>query len=203
VAPAAVGAVAGHAVSFGASRYFLAVPQEFKLKEKFMSLSGDAFQITNCATGTVVFKMKGHLASVVSEKKTLSDANGVGLYRLSEAVVSFRDRMFITDAQSRKSVLTVRKKGVFPKFGSSTVLCFRGGSDEGPPYLSIKGDLLRKAFTITDASSSQTVATVQRKSSFCSVIMETDSYVLRVEAGIDPALMCTLVVALDEQYRDN
>lgn len=176
--------------------------QEFKLKEKVMSMSGDSFKITNCRNGATAFKVKGHAMSVLSEKKTLSDANGVALYKLSEAMLTMRDRMFIVDAQTKQPVLTIRKKGIIPVLGTSTILCFRPGSDK-EPYLAIKGNILRKSFSVTEVSSGRQAASVKRKTNFRSVMMEKDSYVLRVEAGIDAALMCTLVVALDEHYRDD
>lgn len=177
-------------------------PQEFKLKEKIMSMSGDSFKVVNSASGQTAFKVKGHAMSLLSEKKTVRDANGNDLYRITEAIISVRDRMFIEDSQSKEKVLSIRKKGFIPFVGTSTILCFRN-DNEKKPYLSIKGNLFRKNFTITEVSSAKEVASVRRQSNMRSVLAEKDSYILRVEPGYDAALMCTLVICLDEQYRDD
>lgn len=182
--------------------YVYSTPQEYKLKEKLMSMSGDSFKIVNRASGETSFKVKGHAMSLLSEKKTLRDPDGNDLYRITEAMISVRDRMFIEDSSRRETVLSIRKKGVIPFMGTSTILCFRGDDDKNP-YLSIKGNVFRKDFTIKEVSSGKEVASVRRQSNMRSVLAEKDSYILRVEPGNDAALMCTLVICLDEQYRDD
>jgi uncharacterized protein YxjI len=49
----------------------------------------------------------------------------------------------------------------------------------------------------------RTIATVSRKFSVMSILLEKDSYVIAIEPGVDCALMVVFVVALDEQYRDD
>jgi uncharacterized protein YxjI len=200
-AAAPAGVAAGHPMG----TYFYSCPKEFKLKERLGSLSGDSSVITDVANGAVVMKMNGAVPGAAAEKSTLSDAAGTRLYVLSDAVVSLRDRMFVSDATTRAPVLTLRKKGFLPMMGTSTVLCFRGGSDDGNPYLMVKGNIARKAFTVTDVATARVVASVRRRADVRSVMTdrENDSYLLRVEAGMDAALMCTLAVALDEHYRDD
>lgn len=151
------------------SNYVYSTPQEYKLKEKVMSISGVSFRIVNCGNGKTAFKVKGHALSLLSEKKYLRDANGNDLYRLSEAMISMRDRMFIEDSRSKKQVLNIRKKSVIPFMGTSTILCFHRTNDK-QPYLSIKGNLLRKAFSMTEVSSGRQVASVRRQSNIRSVL---------------------------------
>lgn len=196
-------ATPAHAMPAHASAYVFDRPIELKLEEKFRSLSGDSFKITDVATDAVLFMMKGKVASVIKERKTLTDAQGQPLYSLTEAVFSLRDRMFITDAQTKQPVLCLRKKGFIPMMGTSTVQVWHGGSDEGSPYLEIKGNILRKAFNITECATGRSIGTVKRKSNAKSIILGKDSYILAVEPGIDSALLTTLTVALDEHYRDD
>jgi len=179
------------------------VPKEYKLKENIRSLSGDSFTVKDAETGQVVFKMKGHFTALLSEKKVLSDTNGNGLYTLTESTISMRDRMTILDTDSKEPVLMARKKGVIPHLGTGTILSWAGGSESGAPYLVVKGNFLKKSFSITDSSSGKVVASVSRKSNIRSVLAEKDSYVLRVEPGVDTALMVAFAVMIDEHYRDD
>lgn len=100
--------------------------------------------------------------------------------------------------------MTLRKKGFIPGFGTSTIQAWAGPTDDGSPYLEIKGDFLRKNFAITEKGSGRTMATVMKKSfNLANLLLEKDSYVIRVEPGVDTALFVFFVVAADEQYRDD
>lgn len=191
-----------HAMSAAAAAYVFKEPRAYKLKEKVMSLSGDSFTVKDVGSGAVAFKMKGNITAVLSERKVLYDARGNALYNLTEAMFSLRDRMTIADATTRAPVLVLRKKGVIPMMGTGTIQCWVGGKEGGAPYLTAKGNLLRKSFSITDAAGGM-VASVERKSNIRSVVLEKDSYVLRVEPGVDTALMVALAVSIDEHYRDD
>lgn len=192
-----------HAMPANASAFVFDRQMEFKLQEKYFSLSGDSFKILDVASGAPVFMMKGKIASIIRERKTLCTSDGRPLYSLTEAALSLRGRMFITDASTKQPVLCLRKKGFIPMMGTSTVQAWHGGSDEGTPYIEIKGNLLRKSFNVTECATGRTIASVKRKSNLKSLILEKDSYICCVEPGIDAALMVTLTVALDEHYRDD
>lgn len=185
------------------SRYVFNHPIELKLKEKFFSLSGDSFSIKNVANGESVFKIKGNAFSF-KDSKALYDNDGNAIYKMSEAIISLRGRMQITDAATKQPVLTLRKKGFIPMLGTSTIQAWRGASDEGEPHLECKGDFLRKDFAIRESRTGRALATVKRKSfTLSNILLEKDTYVIRIEAGTDAALLTFLVIAVDEQYRDD
>lgn len=88
--------------------------------------------------------------------------------------------------------------------GTSTIQAWRGASDEGEPHLECKGDFLRKDFAIRESRTGRALATVKRKSfTLSNILLEKDTYVIRIEAGTDAALLTFLVIAVDEQYRDD
>ncbi len=139
-----------------------------------------------------------------SDSKKLLDPSGRAIYTMSESIISLRGRMSIVDSTSKQPIVTLRKKGFIPMMGTSTVQVWRGSTDDGSPWLEVKGDFFRKDFNFTDKSSGRVVATVKRKSfNMSNILLEKDTYVIRVEPGVDNALMVFLVVALDEQYRDD
>lgn len=186
-----------------AARFVLRQATEFKLQEKAFSLSGDSFSVKRVDNGEAFFKVKGNALSL-KDSKALQDASGNPIYKMTEALLTMRGRMNITDAATKQTVMTLRKKGFIPGFGTRTIQAWAGSSDEGDPYLEVKGDFFRKDFTIKEVATGTTLATVKRKSfSLSNIVLEKDTYVIRVEPGIDTALMVFFVVAADEQYRDD
>lgn len=154
-------------------------------------------------TGEAYFKVKGNALSF-KDTKTLLDMNGTPIYKMSEALITLRGRMNIVDPGTKQPVMTLRKKGFIPGFGTSTIQAWAGGTDDGSPYLEIKGDFLRKCFSITEKGSGRLLASVTKKSfNLANILLEKDSYVIRVEPGVDTALLVFFVVAADEQYRDD
>lgn len=167
------------------------------------SLSGDSFSITNVATGQPAFKVKGNALSF-QDSKVLLDADGNSVYKMKESIISLRGRMQIQDAASKQTAMTLRKKGFIPMMGTSTIQVWRGDSDEGEPYLECKGDFFRKDFNIKEKATGKVVASIKRKSmNLANILLEKDTYIIRVEPGYDSALLVFLVVAVDEQYRDD
>lgn len=186
-----------------AAKHVYSIPVEFKLKEKAFSLSGDSFSVKRTDTGAEAFKVKGNALSF-RDSKQLLDPNGQSIYKMTEALLTVRGRMHITDSASKQPVITLRKKGFIPGFGTSTIQAWRGGTDDGTPYMEVKGDFLRKDFTIKEVATGRVLATVKRKSlTLTNILLEKDTYVIRVEPGQDAALMVFFVVAADEQYRDD
>lgn len=190
-------------MSSAAARYVLQQPVEFKLQEKAFSLSGDSFSVKRVDTGEPYFKVKGNALSL-KDSKSLLDANGNAIYKMSEALLTLRGRMSIVDATNKQPVLTLRKKGFIPGFGTKTIQAWPGAAEEGTPYLEVKGDFFRKDFNIVETATGRTLASIKRKSfTLSNILLEKDSYVIRVEPGVDTALMVFFVVAVDEQYRDD
>ena len=112
--------------------------------------------------------------------------------------------MFITDAQSKRPVMTLRKKGYLTGFGGGTIQAWEGDSDNGDPIYEVKGDFLKKDFSVKDVRTGKTVAQVKRKSfTVSNLLFEKDTYVIKVEPGLDTVLLIFFVVAADEQYRDD
>lgn len=93
---------------------------------------------------------------------------------------------------------------MIPMFGTRTIQAWAGSSDEGEPYLEVKGDFLRKDFAITEKATGRKLAQIKRKSfNLSNLLLEKDTYIIRVEPGVDTALLVFFVVAADEQYRDD
>lgn len=203
--PAAGGHRPAHGSAGGASsRYTYNTPTEFKLKEKAFSLSGDGFSVKNTATGAKAFKVKGNAFSLKDSKKIVDGSSGKAIYSMVENILTLRGRMSITDSNTKASVVTLRKKGFIQFFGASTVQVWRGSTDDGEPWLQCKGDFFKKNFDFKELATGRVVASVRRKSfNLSNILLEKDTYVIRVEPGVDCALLVFLVVALDEQFRDD
>lgn len=188
--PAGPGA---HLMSVGARKYVIGSPSEFLLKEGL--LSQNQAKVTNCASGSPAF--------TIMDKKVLADEAERGLYMVTGAFMSLHARLFISDFQTKTPVVTMKKKGMTTLKGITTMLVYRGGAGAGGAYLQVKGNLKLKDYVITEVLESgkpgKHVAKVQQKSTH-RVIMEQTSYVILVEAGFDAALMCSLAMALDDQF---
>lgn len=201
---AAAPAAAAAASSSTGSRYVYNTAVEFKLKEKAFSMSGDGFSIKNTTTGAAAFKVKGTVISMSDKKKLVDATTGAAIYTMVESLLTLRGRMNIVDSKTKKPVVCLRKKGFIPMMGTGTVQIWRGGSDDGDPWLVCKGDYFRKNFDFKEKSSGRVLASVRRKSmNMANILLEKDTYIIRVEPGVDVALMVFLVIALDEQYRDD
>lgn len=191
-------------MSAAAAAYVMPQPSEFKLKEKAFSLSGDSFSVKRVDTGEATFKVKGNAISL-KDSKTIQDANGNALYKMSEALLTLRGRMTITDPSTKQPVITLRKKGYLPSlFKAKTIQAWAGGDDEGDPYLEVKGDFLRKDFNVIQVSTGRTLASIKRKGfNLSNLLLEKDTYIIRVEPGVDTALLVFFVIAVDEMFRDD
>lgn len=175
---------------------------EFELKEKPLSISGDTMKITRVDTGEESYKLKGNMMSI-RECKTLLAADGTPLLQMTETLFSLRDRMQITNPETGEVLYTLRKKGFIPYIGTGTIQIWKGEKTEGDPFVEIKGNLMKKNFTIYDVESGESIAAVKRKFlNVSKILLDKDSYVLTVEPYCDATLLVMLTVALDEQYSD-
>lgn len=187
----------------GGPQYSYPQAVEFKIKEKLFSLSGDSFKVQNTQDRSTPFQVRGKALSL-KDSKSILDHDGNAIYTLSEEILTLRGRMRIVDAKSKQPVVTLRKKGFVPGFGTGTIQIWSGKTDDGDPWLTVKGDFFRKNFDFKDNSQGRVLASVKRKGlNFANIVMEKDTYIIRVEPGVDAALMVLLVVAIDEQYRDD
>ena len=80
---------------------------------------------------------------------------------MSESLLSLRGRMAIVDPVSKEPIVTLRKKGFLPGLGTKTIRAWRGSTDEGPPYLEVKGDFFLKDFAVTEVATGRSLATVK------------------------------------------
>lgn len=175
---------------------------EFKVKEKLFSLSGDSFKIQNCTTGAVAFQVSGKLLSIRDSKK-LIDTDGISLYKMTEKIMSLRDRMYIEDLRTGEKVFTIRRKHFVSMF-KGTIQVWRGGDDDGEPAYEITGSILRKNFKIVDKQNGQEAAVISKKLlSLTNLLTEGDVYIVKVNPGYDTSLMVFLAIAVDEQYHDD
>lgn len=184
-------------------KYVYNQPVEYKLKEKLWSLSGDSFSVTQVSTGATAFKIKGTVLGF-NDKKKILDPSGAPIYTMVESLLSLRGRMQISDSSTKEALVTLRKKGFIPMMGTGKILIWKGGTDEGEPWMQIKGDFLRKNFDFKEKATGRTLASVRRKSlTLSNILSEKDTYIIRVEAGVDTALFVFLVISIDEMYRDD
>ena len=182
--------------------FFCDTPVSFKLREKIFSISEDSFKIQRLDTKDDVFAVKGNVFSLRDSKK-LFDKDGNPLLKMTDALISIRDRMFIENACSKEVIYTLRKKGVIPIIGTHTVKVWAGDSDDGEPILEVKGDIIAKNFDIKDVATGNIIATVKRNIfNLRNVVMDKDTYVVTVNPGANTALMIFLAIAIDEQYHD-
>ena len=189
-------------LSHKASNYIYNTPVEFSYRKRPFLSPCDAFKVKRLDTKETVFRVRGNLLSF-RDSKTLNDANDVLIYKMAESVISLRGRMQIQDAHTGQALITFRKKSFIPMMGSSTIQGWLGHKGEGEPEYTVKSDWFRKDFSIKDRSG-RLIATVRRKSfSFSNIVLEKDTYVIRVEPGVDTALIVFFVVAADEQYQDD
>ncbi|CAN8069531.1 unnamed protein product [Agarophyton chilense] len=192
-----------HHMPSAAARFVFNQSVEFKIKENVFSFSGDSFSIKRTDTGESVFKIKGNAFSF-KDSKSLYDMHGHPIYKMVESIISLRGRMQILDCTKKRPIITLRKKGFIPGFGNNTIAAWRGATDQGPPYMEVKGDIFRKDFTIKEVATGRIIATARRRSfTLSNLLLEKDSYVLRVEPHQDTALIVFFVIAVDEQYRDD
>ena len=103
-------------MSSSARRFVLPQPTEFKLQEKTLSLSGDSFSIKRADTGDPYFKVKGKALSL-KDSNTLLDMNGTPIYKMNDALMSLRGRMYIIDPTTKQPVITLRKRVSFRVLG--------------------------------------------------------------------------------------
>lgn len=175
---------------------------EYKVKEKLFSLSGDSFSIKNAATGEATFSVNGKFFSL-SESKKLLDSEGNPLYKMTEKLLSLRDKMYITDLRTNEPVATIRRKNIVSLF-KGTIQVWNGPTDDGEPWFEITGSIRRKNFTIHDKQNDCEAAVISKKLlSLTNLLTEGDVYVVRVNPGYDTSLMVFLAIAVDEQFHDD
>lgn len=143
----AVPPMSGGSSSSAGGKYVYNEVKLYKLKEKMFSMSGDSFQVKDAQSGATAFKVKGNALSFGDSKKLL-DPSGTPIYKMSESILSLRGRMQIVDSGTNKVLVMLRKKGFIPMLGTGTVQVWRGGSDEGPPWLQVKGDFFKRDFSM-------------------------------------------------------
>jgi uncharacterized protein YxjI len=60
-----------------------------------------------------------------------------------------------------------------------------------------------RAKTVTVTLGGKTAATISRKTGVMGHLLNADSYMIEIAAGVDVAFMCLVVIALDEIYHDH
>lgn len=109
----------------------------------------------------------------------------------------------LLEGATETTTIKFRKKGFFPGFGMSTILAWHGEHGDSH-HMEIKGDMIRVdfRFEVREVPSSRLMATVRRKGIDGNrPMLDWTSYVLRVEAGEDIALMVLFAITLVEEFR--
>jgi uncharacterized protein YxjI len=184
-------------------RFCLPNPVQLRLREKYFSLSGDDFKISDANSGVVYFQCQGKYFSL-REKKVLRDNMGVPVLNLKDQLISFTDKykVYAGDSSDRQickfnSQITFLKA----KLSTSFVDVMTGRQR----YVVLKGDWRDKRCVIYLGEPKQggiPLAKIYRPLSGRTWMLGVDDYILEVAPGVDIALMVIMCIALDEHARD-
>ena len=117
--------------------------QNYAVREKLFSWSGDDFDIKEVNSGDVAFRVRAKQLTL-HNSKVLCDMEGDPVYKLSEATMTLRNRMHVEDVTSGEIVYTLRRKGMRAMFGGGKKIgVWKGDDDDGEPYLLVKGDFFK------------------------------------------------------------
>jgi len=161
------------------------VPKSFRVHQKYFSFTG-AMEVTDADLGTKVFKVKPKLLSLLDEVK-ITDMNDNMFLRI-EQQFSLLSPTFRIRNRHGQDIAECHKKISFTqdKFKVRSLL---------GPDLDITGNWWNHEFTIK--SNGSLVAEVSR-----AWYSWTDSYALRVQAGVDCALCLAVCVIIDRILHD-
>jgi uncharacterized protein YxjI len=176
-----------------APQYKATEPTELILKEKKMSLSGDSATIKN-KNGDTMFKVDAKMMSM-SQRRTLLDAEGKTIGQLRKKKMPGIYATVYVGTESDEKKAAVVKKGLIDIMHDDADI-----KVDGKVVGEAKGNWRAKQFDIF--INGNQVAHISRKTSLSSLVLDTDSYCIKIEPGVDQAFIALVAIALDELYHD-
>merc|ERR1712157_40425 len=169
------------------------VPTSLYFKENSFGLTGDSGTVKD-ENGNIVFKIKAkHLT--LSNRRTLldSDGNAIGQFR-SKRTPTIHKQYYLgpTDDVKRCSV---KLKGMLNPLNCDADI-YMGEQIVGKAL----GNWRAKRYSINIFD--KPVASIYRKRTVASTILDADSYCIDIIEGVDTAFITLVTVALDELYHD-
>ncbi|OJD31870.1 uncharacterized protein BKCO1_4300098 [Diplodia corticola] len=168
------------------------------LKEKVMSLSGDSFSVKT-VDGRAIVQVKGEYFSL-SGRKHVMDMQGNVIFTIRKEHFSFPTSYYAQDPSGRK-ILEVQSKW---SFGSSKAICSFVSTSGKPEKLMMKGNFFNTTADITDDTTGQLVATIDRKFFNAREIFGgQQTYVVAVAPNVDMTVIAAMCICLDERRNEN
>lgn len=176
------------------------VPTVLVMKEKFWSLSGDSFKILDAQSRDVAFQIKGKAISL-RDKKQLMDANGNEIARFQSKLLSFYKTFRVYIPSKEEEVMEIKNKIAFLK--SKMEATINNICDHGKPMtIEAVGDWRDKNVVISEKGGRE-LATITRKCNLKNIVLEDQTYYIRINSGVDKAMIVLLALAFDELENDN
>lgn len=174
--------------------YVFSTPKRFHLKKTH------SFRIKDHG-GHVMFRVTEKNLSL-HEGKTLRDSRGHPLYKIKQKVKSTRGKRSVLLAASGQTVLTLKRKSARPGRGRSVVLVYEGSASEAQePWLVCKGNHRRTKFYVEERSGGRRLASIKwNVISPRTALGRTETYSVKVDPGVNAALMIVIALAIDSIY---
>ncbi|KAI0532337.1 DUF567-domain-containing protein [Xylaria digitata] len=172
-------------------------PESLMLKEKVMSLSGDSFDI-KLVSGQPIFQVKGETFSL-SGRKHFCDMSGNELFTIRKKLIAFHSTYYAEDPDGN---VIFEVKSRFNFGGTKLVCTFKSpsGKDES---LMVKGNFFDTRAEITEESTKQPVAVIDRKFfNAREAFTGQDTYAVSVAPNVDMALVAAMCICLDEKKEE-
>jgi len=169
-------------------------PTTLILKEKKLSLTGDDAKILN-AEGKELFKINAKMMTM-SERRTLKDLEGNEIGQLRKKKTPGLHHAIYIGTMSDEKKCMVKEKGKLD-FTKCDAEIYLGGNLIG--YAA--GNWRAKTFSIKFGETE--AATIRRKISVGSIVMEKDTYCIDIQPGFDIAFIALIAQALDELYHED
>ncbi|CAK9203559.1 unnamed protein product [Sphagnum jensenii] len=175
-------------------QYCLPQVSAYAVSKKVVSMSGGDWKITD-ATGRIVFKVSGRVASV-RDKRFLRDPSNKTVLRMQKKIVTMHDTWQIYSAADTL-LATVKKSSLVQFKTAMDVFLGSSSSSKNADYV-MQGDFLDRNLTIFQGA--QQAALVTRQITFASVVVDKDNFGVTIFPGVDIALIFALIVIMDEVY---
>lgn len=153
----------------------------FVLKQKMMSMSGDAW-IEN-DRGEHVYEVDGK-AFRLRRTVLLKDRAGTELYQVSKSLAHIHNTF---ELKQQGEVVATIQEGLIGILGDKFTVKFKNGD----PELTIKGDIIDHDFSVKRGGDT----VVQASAKFISI---REAYGVKVADGFDQALAMAIVIAVEQ-----
>lgn len=177
--------------------------ENIKLREKMMSLSGDSFYVELYPSAQPLLTVKGEAFSL-SGRKTVSDMQGNPLFVIRKEHFKLMSTYYAESPQGGK-IFEVQGKWSWGSSKSVGVFQYKdqqtGQVKEGRLFM--KGDFFDRRAEITDESTGQPVAVIDRQFLNARELLGgQQTYIVTVAPGMDMAIVVAMCICLDERRNE-